>query len=863
MAPGKPLLRGPKVAEAPPPQGLSAEEAALRLRRDGSNAIESSTQSSWTARFLQALREPMFLLLLVASSLYLLLGNLPEGLALLAFVLATLGLTLAQEGRTARAIEALHDLSSPRACVIRGGQEQRIAAQELVVGDLLKLSEGDRVPADAWLLATQGLRVDESLITGEALAVDKQAAPWPAAGVPRQAAGGKGISQLFAGTLVVQGQGHVQVSATGANSEIGRLGTLLGRAPVEPSPLQQQTKRLVGKLALLALVLSLLLVLVYGLLRGDWLQALLAGIALAMALLPQEYPVVMAVYPALGARRLARQGVLTRRIHALETLGATTVLCCDKTGTLTENRMTVVSMVAGGVLLDALLDLRTAPDTALPEAFHSLVEYAILASVPEAFDPMEQAFHQLGERYLAGTEHLQPQAAVLKRYELSSSLRALTQVRQGTNGAISLATKGAPEAVGQLCRLDAATLARIKTRADTLAAQGLRVLAVARGTPPPAPPWPTEATELHFEFLGLLALADPVRPEVAAAMNDFERAGIRVVMITGDYPATALAVAQQAGFGATPGLLTGAEVELLDEAALRARLGDVRVYARIAPAQKLRIIEALKASGAVVAMTGDGVNDAPALRAAQVGIAMGGRGTDVARESAALVLVKDDFTAIVQAMRMGRRVDANLRKAMAYILTVHVPIAGMALLPVLVGWPVLLHPMHIALLEMVIDPASALVFENEPMEGELMHQPPRPADTPLFDRSTLSLGLLAVVLGGYAVASTHLPEPAARAFAFATLVLANVALIFSKRSNTQTLWASLRTRNRSLWLVVALTLALLLLALYLPALRGVLRFEPLSAGALAAAAALGLLCALGLEGLKALSPKLAKKPSAT
>jgi P-type Ca2+ transporter type 2C len=825
--------------------------------------LAASSQAGWWRRLLSALREPMFLLLLAASSLYLLLGNLPEGLALLAFVLATLAMTLAQEGRTARAIEALHDLSSPRACVIRGGAVQRIAGPELVVGDLLQLSEGDRVPADAWLLATRGLRVDESLLTGEAVPVDKQAAPLPADGSPATA--DRGPSQLFAGTLVVQGQGHAQVTATGARSEIGRLGQLLGGQVPAPSPLQQQTTRLVRRLAVLALGLSLLLMLAYGLQRGDWLQALLAGIALAMAMLPQEYPVVMALYPTLGARRLAQQGVLTRRIHALETLGATTVLCCDKTGTLTENRMAVVQLEA----LGAHCDLAQLGDAPLPEAFHALVAHAVLASVPDAFDPMEQAIHSLGTRTLAGTEHLPPQAEVLHRYALSSALPALTQIGQSTpGGPRTLATKGAPEAVGLLCRLDAAGMARVKTSTDTLAAQGLRVLAVARGTPPAGPPWPEAPTSLQFEWLGLLALADPVRPEVAPAMGEFAGAGIRVLMITGDYPATALAVARQAGFGEGAQVLSGADMAALDDTALRTRLTSVSVCARIAPAQKLRIVEALKANGEVVAMTGDGVNDAPALRAAQVGIAMGGRGTDVARESAALVLVHDNFSAIVSAMRMGRQVDANLRKAMAYILAVHVPIAGMALLPVLLGWPVLLHPMHIALLEMVIDPASAVVFESEPMEGELMQAPPRPVDAPLFDRSTLVLGLLqglvvlAAALGGFALASTWMSEPAARAFAFATLVLGNVALIFCKRSNTQPLWVSLRVRNPKLWWVVLGTVALLLLALYLPLLRGVLRFEALSAGALAAAAGLALLCALGLEGLKALVAKPAPKVNA-
>ena len=841
--------------------GLSQSEAARRLAAEGPNALPGGQRRTLLSIALETVREPMFLLLLAAGTLYLVFGDLQEGLTLFGFVLVTLGLTLYQEGKTERAIEALRDLTSPRALVTRDGRPQRIAGRDVVRGDLLQLNEGDRVPADALLFSADGLRVDESLLTGEAVPVGKLAAapeassPDAAQGAPRP--GGDDLPTVYAGTLIVQGHGLARVTATGPMSEIGRIGTALGTMVAERSPLQKQTSKLVRNLALLALALSLTLILVHGLLRGDWLQALLAGIALAMAMLPEEYPVVLTVFPALGARRLSREGVLTRRINAIETLGAITVLCSDKTGTLTENRMTVSHLVAGGVTLDAQLAIATLPTGKLPEAFHRLVEYSILASVVDPFDPMEKAFHQLGERFLAQTEHLHRDWRLVQTYALTPALRAMSHVWAAPVGGTQIvAAKGAPEAVIELCHLDAATQSRIATAVDVLAADGLRVLAVAEGRFE-GEDWPSAEHDFDFEFLGLLGLSDPLRQQVPAAIAECRAAGIRVVMITGDYPATARAIAHQAGLAEGVGeLLSGDEMATLSDEALRERMATVSVCARIAPEQKLRIVQALKARGDIVAMTGDGVNDAPALRAAHVGIAMGGRGTDVAREASSLILLQDDFAASVRAIRLGRRIFDNLRKSMSYILAVHVPIAGMALLPVLLGWPALLYPMHIAFLELIIDPACSLAFENEPPESDVMQRPPRDTEAPLFGGATLWLallqgfGVLAVVFGAYAWADHRLPENEARAFAFATLVVANLALIFSNRSGTRSLWAALQTPNRTLWVVVGLALTLLLSALYVPWAVSVLRFTPLPAHEFATACALGLLSVLWFEAVK-------------
>jgi Ca2+-transporting ATPase len=528
---GGPPRTDSTIAVASPASGLSATEAARRLAEDGPNALPGGQRRSLLSIAGETVREPMFLLLLAASTLYLVFGDLQEGLTLFGFVVVTVALTLYQEGKTERAIEALRDLTSPRALVIRDGRPQRIAGRDVVRGDLLKLSEGDRVPADALLVSADGVRADESLLTGEAVPVGKRvalpgelaAAAKPADDGARVAPGGDDGPGVYAGTLIVQGHALAQVTATGERSEIGRIGKALGTVETERSPLQKQTATLVRNLALLALALSLALVLVHGLLNGDWLQALLAGIALAMAMLPEEYPVVLTVFPALGARRLAQEGVLTRRINAIETLGATTVLCSDKTGTLTGNRMTVTHLVAGGVELQDRLALEAlaAPDGGpLPEAFHALVEVAILASVVDPFDPMEKAFHQLGQRFLAHTEHLHHDWRLVQTYALSPALSAMSHVWAAAgDGAQTVAAKGAPEAVMDLCHLDETRRARIAGVVDELAAEGLRVLAVARGSFA-GQDWPATEHGFDFEFVGLLGLADPVRPQVPAAVAE-------------------------------------------------------------------------------------------------------------------------------------------------------------------------------------------------------------------------------------------------------------------------------------------------------------------------------------------------------
>jgi Ca2+-transporting ATPase len=845
------MLNESLIADLP---GLTPAEAAARLRSDGYNELSTARPRALWAIAFEVVREPMFLLLLACGGIYLLLGDVREAVLLLFFVLVVMGITLYQTRRTERTLEALRDLASPRALVIRAGRETRIPGRDVVRGDTLVLAEGDRVAADARVLWCSNLSADESLLTGESAAVRKRAGE--AADVaPRP--GGDDLAYVYAGSLVTRGKAVCEVVATGARSEIGRIGRALQTTAPAQTPLQRETRRLVRVFALLGAVLCVVVVVVYGSTRADWLNGLLAGLTLAMALLPEEIPVVLTVFLALGAWRIARERVLTRHMPAVEALGAATVLCVDKTGTLTRNRMTVRRLYAGG----GPLQLPQAP-AELPEVVHALMEYAILASQRDPFDPMEQALRRLGQDTLAHSEHLHENWTLVREYPLSPALLALSHVWQAPDGErYVIAAKGAPEAVMDLCHMDAARQAHITRQVSRMADDGLRVLGVAKAAFRVAQ-LPGQQHDFDFEFIGLVGLEDPIRAAAPQAVADCYSAGIRVVMITGDYPGTARSIAAQVGLTPRDQVITGDELASMSDAQLQQRLRQVNIFARMVPEQKLRLVNALKADGEIAAMTGDGVNDAPALKAAHIGIAMGGRGTDVARESASLVLLDDDFSSIVRAVRLGRRVADNLRKAMAYILAVHVPIVGLTLLPVLLQWPLILTPVHIVFLQLVIDPACSIVFEAEGAEADVMRRPPRPPHAPLFDRRMLVLSaaqgvsvLLAVLLVFGVTLYRGLGASEARAMTFTTLVIANLMLIFSNRSWSHTIVATLRVPNPALWWVGGGTMAFLALVLFVPTLQQVFKFTDLHAPDLLLCVAVGVLSLLWFEGLKLVGGK--------
>ncbi len=807
--------------------GLGGAVAKERLLRDGPNELSVARRKTFFATLLHTVKEPMVLLLLACSALYFSFGDVREALLLAGSIGLVIGITLVQERKTERALEALKSLSSPRASVIRDGKATRVAAREVVRGDVLLLEEGDRVPADAVLLSATGLRVDESLLTGESVAVQKEAAGHA---LPMQAPGGERSPFVYASTLVVGGRGTAEVQAVGMATQVGRIGRALETLSPGQNPLTRQVSALVRVLGAAAAVVCLAVVLIYGLGRDEWRNGLLAGLTLAMSLLPEEFPVVMTLFLVLGAYRMSKRQVLTRRLAALETLGAATVLCTDKTGTLTENKLRVVKLVAGleGEVRDA-----AAPATDVDRELRAV---AALACPPQSFDAVDQAAVALGEPVLGGLG-LPPRAEVLREYPLSPGLPVLAEAR-AVGGAVLIAMKGSPEAVASLCGRSAEELAKIHARVEAMAAEGLKLLAVARAEVPAAA-LPEHLSEVSFEYLGLLGIEDPLRAGVREAVDECRSAGIRVLMITGDHPRTALAIARQAGLDAGA-CLSGGELDALSDEELATRLAAVSVFARVTPLNKLRLVKSLRASGEIVAMTGDGVNDAPALRAAHIGVAMGGRGTDVAREAADLVVLDDDFVSIVGAVRSGRRIYANVQKSLEYVLAVHVPIAGMGLIPLVFGWPLLFTPVHIVFLELIIDPACSIAFEMEPEEANVMRRPPRKSDARLLGAKELFRSALegAVVLAAIVVTfwvglGRHAGAADARAIGFVTLILGNLTLILMNRSRSLSLWRTLRRRNPVLWAIVAGALGLLALTLYTPPLRDLFQFSLLHGADLA------------------------------
>jgi Ca2+-transporting ATPase len=832
---------------------LTEEEAAIRLRTDGPNALEEAGRHGFLRALFGVVRQPMFLLLIAAGLLYLALGNAADALTLLAFVVLVMALTLYQDRRSEHAVAKLRDLTAPTACVVRAGKTLRIATSQVVRGDLVLLSEGDRVPADGVVLSATNLRVDESLLTGESVPVDKLPGEVETALV---APGSDAASSVYGSTLVVSGHGVASVRATGQRSAVGAIGKALARTTQPKSPLAKEVDSLVLRLALVGVGLCALLVVAYGLSTGDYLQGLLHGITLAMAILPEEFPVVLTIFTTLGAFRIAKFGVLARRPETIESLGAAQVLCVDKTGTITENRMRVATLVP---LTGDPVTVAQNGSNVLPEYAHGLLEHALLACADDSRDPMDRAIAELAQRTLTGTEHLGQGYVREQEYPLTRALLAVSHLfATGDGQRHVVAAKGAPEAIVDLCHLDAAHAARVLAQVEKLATGGLRVLAVASAAYAQTE-HPVDQHAFAFSLLGLVGFEDPVRASVPAAVQAFRAAGIRVVMITGDHAATARAIAEKAGLDLEGGVMTGAELQALAPEARARAVARVNVFARATPELKLMLVQAFSARGEIVAMTGDGVNDAPALKAADIGVALGVRGTDVAREAAALVLTTEDFGAIAQAIVLGRRIFENLRRAMMYVVAVHVPIAGMAFVPILLGLPSFLFPVHVLFLEMLIDPACTVAMEAESPDPQGLLKPTRAHGEALLGKRNLLVSLLqgCVLFAGVLGASlfavrTGVDTDAARATGFVALVVGNVTLIHVQRSSTRSTWQTLfHGKNPvALWLSLA-ALGVLALVLAVPALRGLFHFAVPSAAALGGAIATGVLSAVWFDVVKA------------
>jgi Ca2+-transporting ATPase len=805
--------------------GLSSSKASELLKSVGFNELPSSERKSVLGILFRVLQEPMLLLLLACGLIYVLAGELRDGILLFVSALIVVGITLYQEVKSERALDALRDLSSPRALVVRDGVTRRISGREVVPGDLVQLAEGDRIPADAILISSTHFSVDESLLTGESFSVEKT----PSAEFTLELESEQSVhSRLYSGTLVVGGQGFAVVTQTGPKTELGKIGKSLETASEPLTPLQKEINQIVRVFGLLGIAFSVSIAVIYGFTRGDWPKGILAGLAAAMSLLPEEFPVVMTIFLAMGAWRIARKQVLARRVAAIEALGSISTLCVDKTGTLTQNKMAVRIVRTANSVFD-LTSSQNAPQDA-----RELLSLAALACHETPFDPMEKAIiESFRQQERESTRNTIPVGSYLRLYPLSSGLMAMSCAWQNANdSSILIASKGAPEAILSLCHASREDTKLVLAQVQELASQGLRVLAVARATHSSASTLPENQHDFYFSFVGLLSLEDPIRQDVPAAIRECQGAGIRVLMLTGDYPGTARSIAQKLGL---PDQVTdGQELSRTDDLRLQQIVRSTSVFARVTPEQKLRIVTALKLTGERVAMTGDGVNDAPSLKWADIGVAMGGRGTDVAREASAIVLLDDSFTSMVSAIRLGRRIYDNLQKAIFFILAIHVPIAGLTILPVILKLPLILLPVHIVFLELIIDPACSLIYEAEKEEADIMIRKPRKAKARIVQPRDLlaTIAQGTVILGLVLAIYTELlhyghPVEQARAGAFLTLIFSNLSLILVNRARSTSIIDTLKSQNRAFVGVSLGTIALLSAVYCLPHLRLLFGFAPL------------------------------------
>lgn len=780
----------------------------------------------------------MILLLVAAGIVYFLIGDVREALAIIISILVVIGISVAQRHRTERTLEALRDLTSPRALVIRAEGTRRIPAREVVPGDIVILNEGDRVPADGQVVESALLALDESLLTGESLPVEKAA-------VAEQ----NNAADIYSGTLVVRGHGIAVVTATGAQSEIGKIGGHVGSVKSESTKLEKETAKLVRTFGIASLLVCIFVAGLYGLIRGDWTKGIISSLALAISMVPEEFPVVLTIFLAIGAWRISQKKVLTRRFPAIEMLGAATVICVDKTGTLTENRMAVQEVFS-------ILQPNDRRERA------EILRIGALASELNTADPVDKAV-------MTETNFDALPGKLIREYPLSSDCMVIAKAYEtDAAGHLLIAVKGAPEEIMALSRREVVLEKdQLRSALKRMTDSGMRVIAVAKCEMNKRD-LPDEKRRFRLKVLGLIGFADPIRATVPAAVAELAKAGIRVVMITGDYPGTARSIALRAGLSSPSQVVTGDVIQTMDQESLRSLVGDCNVFARVRPDQKLRLIEALKANNEVVAMTGDGVNDAPALKSAHIGIAMGARGSDVAREAASLVLADDDFPAIVEAVKLGRRIYDNLTKAVRYIFAVHVPIAGLAVLPVLFNWPILLMPLHIVFFELIVDPACSLAFEAEPEEPETMRRKPRSEKARLFSHSTIvfglfqGLGLFVLVLAAFVVAMRWGHTAAdARAVAFATLVVGNVALIWANRSASETVFETVAHPNSALWIVTVGTSVALIGIIYIPGIRAVFEFSTLHPIDWLVAFSLGVVSITWFEVLKLMRRKRTNQSS--
>lgn len=833
------------------PAGLSSAEARELQEQYGKNELTPQKKESFLKKVFHIICEPMFLLLIVAAVIYFILGEPRDGAIMLIFVIGIISIDVIQEWKTDQTLNALKDLSAPHVTVIRDGKETVIPSVDLVPGDLMMIHEGVKIPADGIVVKCNDLCVDESSLTGEAEGV------WKVTTENAEATNDYWRKDYcYAGTLVTQGTAGVLVDHIGSATEYGKIGANIAAAPNEDTPLQKQTGKLVKVCAGIAVVLFVLVgIFTYFNITdhklGDRIiESILSGITLAMAMIPEEFPVILTVFLSMGAWRLAKKKSLVRKLPSVETLGAVSVLCVDKTGTITMNQMTVQNAWA------------------LNGDTHELIETMGLGCETDAYDPMEKAMLSYCDSHGISKEHLFG-GELITEYPFTNELKIMGHVWR-RNEEIVIAAKGSPERILTICEMTDQEREVTEHKITEMSKEGLRVIAIAGMKPKSAVEVPNQITDCSLTLLGLIGLADPPRDSVKNDIATCGKAGIRVVMITGDNGLTASSIAKKIGMPNSDHIITGDMLNHMSDEELREKVKDVSIFSRVIPEHKMRIVKAFKENGEIVAMTGDGVNDAPALKYADIGIAMGKRGSEVSREAADLILMDDNFTTIVETVKDGRRIYDNIRKAVGYVFTIHIPIAFASLLAPILGitpTALFLLTLHVVLLELIIDPTCSIVLERQPAESDIMNRMPRAAKVKLlssgiFIKSIIQgIVIFAASFGTYLMVLDGNPDnaPLARAMGLGIIMLSNLFLVQVNCSDHDFVFQSIArlAKDRVMWAVNIFTIVGLLLILYTP-LNHFLKFEPLSAGQLLITIGIAAAAVLWYELVKVIK-KIAKR----
>lgn len=808
----------------------------------GKNLLVPVKKNNFLRKVFVTLLEPMFLLLIVASIIYFILGEPRDGAIMLIFVVAIISIDIVQEWKTDKTLSSLKKLSAPTITVVRDGIEQEISSEDLVPGDIMLVHEGVKIPADGVILSLSDLCVDESSLTGESVGV------WKCENVKGDEKDFWRKDYCYAGTLVTQGSAVVQVEKIGVHTEYGKIGLGVAQAKPEKTPLQKQTDKLVKTCAIIAGILFVLVAVITwfnssGLDSGErFVTSILAGITLAMAMIPEEFPVILTVFLSMGAWRLAKKNSLVRKLPSVETLGAISVLCVDKTGTITENKMTVQSVWTNS---DDNMELTRVMGLACEES---------------TYDPMERAMLEYCKKQGIKKKDLFSNK-LAHEYSFTNELKMMGHIWKMEDGEI-LCSKGSPEKVLSICKLSTKQRKEIDKKLEEFSKQGLRVIAVARYVFEENEPFAKELTDYKLEFLGLVGLADPAREGIKEDIEACTKAGVRVVMITGDNGITASTIARQVGIPNCENIITGEMLDKMTDEELREKVGTVSIFSRVVPEHKKRIVKALKDNGEIVAMTGDGVNDAPALKFADIGIAMGKRGSEVSREVADLILLDDNFSTIVVTIKDGRRIYDNIKKAIGYVFAIHIPIALASLLAPLIGIvssALLLLPIHVMLLELFIDPTCSIVLERQPAESNIMSRSPRKKDDKLLTMGLLcksvlqGLVMFAVSFGAYyyVLTQTGWGIENARAMGLVIIMFANIFLVQVISSNEDYAITALKkiSKDKVMWIVDILSLMIIAIILYTP-LASFLKLAPLSFANFLLALLLGFASVMWFEIIK-------------